>query len=168
MIKIKPSPRMKSEKGLHQSRKLKTHTKLLIITICIIVFAAVSVTVSAILFLRSGSISSEAVIMDRMSLEVSAAAEALKASEGSMQTASQLLSNHRAFDISDDSLILYYDDEFSPSSRNSSRYRAVISSESHTGFYSYDIKVFDNSSEKKDAVYKLSFKALNTGGTSNE
>ena len=148
--------------------KLTSHTKLLLIMAAVFIFTAGAVTVSAVLFLRSDSMASEAVVMDRMALETRTAAEALKASDGNMQTASQLLSGHRAFDISEDSLVLYYDESFSPSSKNSSRYRTVIDREDHAGFFSYNINVFDDSSEQKDTVYKLSFKALDTGGNSNE
>lgn len=168
MSRIKLPADIKLKALLPAVKNLKAHTKLLIITICICVFSAVAVTVSAVLFLRSGSMASEAVVMDRMALEISTAAEALKAAEGSMQTASQLLSSHRVFDISEDSLVLYYDENFSPSSKNSSRYRAVISRGDHAGFYSYDINVFDDSSEEKEAVYTLSFNTLDTGGASDE
>lgn len=148
--------------------KLKTRTKLLIVIVSITVFTLISLSAAVFMFIRSGNIASEAIIMDRMSLEVSTVAEALKASNGNMQTASQLLTSHRTFDISDDSLVLYYDDTFSPSAKNSSQYHTTIQCEKHIGYYSYDISIFKDRTETKDSIFDMSFKAIDTGGAVNE
>ena len=105
--------------------------------------------------------------------------KAEKISENAEITAS---AGHKAFDIQDDSLTLYYDENFKPASKSDSEFTAVVSKEHQGGYYSYNIKVFDiknnedkNNSEKKslsasqpEIFYELSFKAVNAGGNSDD
>ncbi|MFQ8602853.1 MAG: hypothetical protein ACLSAO_07140 [Anaerovoracaceae bacterium] len=165
--------------------KLKTlsvKTRITIIIAAVAVFTICALVTSFLFFIKAEKISENAEITASAVTQTNSVAETLKSADGDMQKASQLLRGHKAFDIQDDSLTLYYDENFKPASKSDSEFTAVASKERQGGYYSYNIKVFDiknnedkNNSEKKslsasqpEIFYELSFKAVNAGGNSDD
>lgn len=116
----------------------------------------------ACIFVRADKLSHEARILDRAVTESASVAETLKASGGDLQTAGQLIRAHRLYDISDNTLTLYYDDELKPANRADSPYKAVISMTPEANRITYEISIQDAASGSP--VYQLSFDYIHTGG----
>lgn len=158
--------------------RLSVKTRLIIILAVTVVFIAAALITSLVFFIKAEKLSENAALMSRAVTETESVAETLKSADGDMQKASQLLRSHKSFDIKNDSLTLYYDNNFEPSSKSGSAFETLIRRENQGGCYSYSIKVFriqnteDSHSSAEnllkenqtDVFYELSFKAVNKGG----
>lgn len=162
--------------------KLSVKTRIIIILGILAVFILTATAVSIGLFIKAESISSDAQILNQAVTESSSIAETLKASDGNMDKAAGLLRTHQIYEITADSFILYYDENFQPSAKSGSSYEAVVTKKEQNEYRSYTINIFclSSVSKKSDAssapvqsnfsenkgkpIYKLSFKAINKGG----
>lgn len=111
-----------------------------------------------VLFSKAKQTSYKARVLDRAVIETTSIAEALKASDGDLKKAAQSMADHRVFDITENSLTLYYDEDLRPSSKTKSMYSAVILMSSGQNFFSYEITIAERASGGK--IYTLTFKAL--------
>lgn len=167
-----------AEKLSEGAGRLSVKTRLIIILAVAVVFIAAALITSLVFFIKAEKLSEDAALMSRAVTETESVAETLKSADGDMQKASQLLRSHKSFDIKNDSLTLYYDNNFEPSSKSGSAFETLIRRENQGGCYSYSIKVFriqnteDSHSSAEnllkenqtDVFYELSFKAVNEGG----
>lgn len=127
--------------------------------------AALIITVIIIcvtLFIKADQQARDAYLLQHAVMESTSIAETLKSSDNDLQTAGQLLREHKQLEISDDTLILYYDEDLRPSPRTDSPYRATVVKTPLEGCVSYEIVIED--SDGKDEIYSLSFKTLVRGG----
>lgn len=147
---------------------LSADRKLLIVSVCIAVFIAAAVISCIVLFVRAGDLAEKGRVMDRAAVEISSVTEALRAGDGDLRAASHLLTSHRAFDISEDSMTLYYDEDFSPSTKSRAAYRAVVRQQDGTGSRSYSIHIFETAKQEDSRtpspVYELDLRVPDTGG----
>lgn len=126
-----------------------------------LIIAAVILCIS--LFIKADEQTRDAYLLEHAVIETTSIAETLKSSNGDLQTAGQLLREHKLFDVSDTTLTLYYDEELRPSQQSDSPYRATIVKTPSEGCVSYEIVISD--SDGHNEIYSLSFKTLIQGGT---
>lgn len=124
--------------------KVPPRIRLLVLLGVILLFIAAAIIISMLTFARAEDISDEAKILELAVSERDSIAETLKGSDGNMQTAAQLLRNHQAADVTENSLTLYYDEEFLPSVKSDYRYRAEVTKEDQTGIHVYTIEFIDS------------------------
>lgn len=160
--------------------KLSIKTRIIIVLSIIIVFILTAISVSINIFIKAENVSIDAKILNQAVSESASIAESLKASDGSMEKSTALLRAHRTYELTDNSFILYYDENFMPSAKNNSCYKAVVTKSEQVEYRDYTINILQltaplenkkqnpdisDSSESKDkSIYKLSFKTVNTGG----
>ncbi len=127
------------------------------------VLLAVVIAICANLFIKADRQSHDARILKLAVTEATSAAETLKASDGDLEAAGQLMREHTMFNVSEDTLTLYYDDELKPASSTNSPYSAVITKNDSDNYHSYEIIISETSTGNE--IYSLSFKAIRSGGS---
>lgn len=137
-------------------------TVIFIITAIILALLIAVVIISSIMLVKADERSHDARILNRAVMETSSIAEALKAADGQLETAGQLMREHKLFDISENTLTFYYDDELQPASQTNSPYKALIEKSDSDGCYSYEITIWEAAADR--TIYQLSLKTLKTGG----
>lgn len=142
------------------SSKIPAKTRALIILLAIFVFLVAALSVSIHMFVKADNVAAQAERLERVVRETDSLGEVLKASDGNVQTAKQLLPEHRGAEASESSLTLYYTSSFEPSSKSDYRYRVSITlSPGKDG--SCDIwKINWFTKTGKKAFYKLEFKSV--------
>lgn len=125
-----------------------------------LIIAVIIICVS--LFIKADQQARDAYLLQHAVIESTSIAETLKASDNDLHTAGQLLREHKQLEISDDMLILYYDEDLRPSPQTDSPYRATVVKTPLEGCVSYEIVIAD--SDGDDEIYSLSFKTLMQGG----
>lgn len=127
--------------------------------------AALIITVIIIcisLFIKADEQARNAYLLQHAVIESTSIAETIKSSDNDLQTAGQLLREHKQLNISDDTLILYYDEDLRPSPHTDSPYRATVVKTPLEGYISYEIVIADSDGDNE--IYSLSFKTLIQGG----
>lgn len=114
------------------------------------------------MFIYSDRYSTEARLLDQAVTEATSIAETLKASNGDLAAAGQLLRSHQLYDAAENTLTLYYDDSLRPVTQADSPYKAVIEKTAEDNCFQYKIRIYGGS-ENKD-IYRLTFRAVKTGG----
>lgn len=124
-------------------------------------FLLVSFIACAWLYNQAEQKSRDAVLLNRSVMEASSAAETIKATDGSLKKTAKLLRSHRDYTLSDDSLLLYYDEEMRPTSESCAFYTAQITREKDEGCYCFTITI--SACVQKYTVYELVFKIPERG-----
>ena len=106
--------------------RLSWNTGILIVLIAVFIFLVAAVSVSITTFIKADHLSARAEVLNRVVRETDSLAEVLKASDGSTNTAAQLLQEHRGAEISDETMTLYYTSDFEPSAKSDYRYRVAV------------------------------------------
>lgn len=114
------------------------------------------------MFIYADRNSSDSRLLNRAVTETTSIAETLKAANGNMDAAGQLMSGHQLYDATDSTLTFYYDDDLRPAAQTNSPYRAVAEKSTADFCYQYDITV--QSSETGQEIYHLTFKTPVRGG----
>ena len=135
-------------------------TRALIILLAIFIFLVAALSVSINMFIKANDAASQAERLERMVRETDSLGEVLKASDGNVQTAIQLLPEQRGAEVFENSLALYYTGSFEPSSKSDYKYRVSITLDpgQDGGCDSWQINWFTKTGEK--ALYNLSFKSI--------
>lgn len=126
------------------------------------VFLLLTVVLSINLFVTANRQADHAYILNQAVSEASTVAETLKSSNGDLPLTAQRLRNHKNYKLSDDSLVLFYDESMSPSIENDSVYQADISVETFPAYKAYRIRISEVSTNTD--IYVLEFKFLQGGG----
>lgn len=124
--------------------------------IVLAVFILTSLITSICLYVKAGTLSHDAKILNRAVAEASSIAETLKACDGKMQKTARMLKNHKISAVSNESLTFYYDENMEPSSEVSSSYTASVKKDRSGNCYLYNIYIYQNSD--KTPIYELKFK----------
>lgn len=129
-------------------------------SVCITLILAVFI-LCICMFVNADRTSNRAWLTERAVTETSSIAETLKASDGDLQKTGQLMREHKMFDASDDTLLLYYNEELRPAVQTDSPYMATVTKTASDHYISYEITIFDR--KQDNVIYSLSFKALQKG-----
>lgn len=142
------------------SNKIPAKTRALIILLAIFIFLVAALSVSIHMFMKADDVAAQAERLERVVRETDSLGEVLKASDGNVQTATQLLPEHRGAEASKSSLTLYYTSSFEPSSKSDYRYRVSITLNpgKDGSCDSWKINWFTKTGKK--AFYKLEFKSV--------
>ena len=131
----------------------------------IIVMFIAAILACITMFIYADRYSTEARLLDRAVTETTSIAETLKAADGDLAAAGQLMGEHQIYDAAENTLTFYYDDELRPASQQNSPYRAVIEKSEQNFCYQYDIRIFGSQDGSDDIdVYQLTFRTVKDGG----
>lgn len=138
----------------------KISPKLLLLTelTILLLFFSFSAVVCTQLFLKSYETSEKAKLLDMSVTEATSVAETLKSTSGSLEKAGSIISEGENFELSENSLTIYYDDNMNPKPKNSSSCFALIEKKSLASYISYTITFKDISHSK--IIYELKFKNI--------
>lgn len=142
--------------------KLSKNNILFICAIVIIVLLTSVVLACVSLFIKADEYSKQARLLNRAVIESSSIAETLKASGGDLHKAGQLMTEHRLFDVTENTLTLYYDENLNPASQSNIAHKAVIEKTALSDCCEYKITI--SGSDTGSDIYELSFKSIYTGG----
>ena len=126
------------------------------------VFLLLSIALSINLFVTANRQADKAYILEQAVSEATTIAETLKSSNGDLSLAVQYLRNYKHYKQSDDSLVLFYDENMAPTAENDSAYQASVNVESFPAYKAYKIRI--SVSDTNTDIYVLEFKFLQGGG----
>lgn len=126
------------------------------------VFLLLSIMLSINLFITANRQADKAYILEQAVSEAATIAETLKSSNGDLSLAVQYLRNYKHYTQSDDSLVLFYDENMMPSAENDSAYQASVSVEAFPAYKTYKIRIAET--DTNTDIYVLEFKFLQGGG----
>lgn len=126
------------------------------------VFLLLSIALSINLFVTANRQADKAYILEQAVSEATTIAETLKSSNGDLSLAVQYLRNYKHYKQSDDSLVLFYDENMAPTAENDSAYQASVNVESFPAYKAYKIRISE--SDTNTDIYVLEFKFLQGGG----
>lgn len=148
--------------NLKPFKKPSGKTVIFVCTSVLITLFIAAILACITMFIYSDRYSTEARLLDQAVTETTSIAETLKASNGDLAAAGQLLRSHQLYDADENTLTLYYDDSLRPAAQADSPYRAVIEKTAADNCFQYEIRIYGGS-ENKD-IYRLTFRAVKTGG----
>lgn len=126
------------------------------------VFLVLSIALSVNLFVTANRQADQAYILEQAVSEATTIAETLKSSNGDLALAVQYLRNYKHYRQSDDSLVLFYDENMMPAAENDSAYQASVSVETFPAYKAYKIRISE--SDTNTDIHVLEFKFLQGGG----
>lgn len=126
------------------------------------VFLLLSIALSINLFVTANRQADKAYILEQAVSEATTIAETLKSSNGDLSLAVQYLRNYKHYKQSDDSLVLFYDENMAPAAENYSAYQGSVSVETFPAYKAYKIRISE--SDTNTDIYVLEFKFLQGGG----
>ena len=140
--------------------RISGKTRALIILLAIFVFLVAALSVSIHMFVKADDVAAQAERLERVVRETDSLGEVLKASNGNVQAAQQLLPEHRGSEAGESSMTLYYTKAFEPSSKSDYKYRVSITLNpgKDGSCDSWQINWFTKTGKK--AFYKLEFKSV--------
>lgn len=145
--------------------KLKKPSRKTIFFLCgataIILFIA-ALLACITMFIYADRYSSDSRLLNRSVTEATSIAETLKAANGNMPKAGQLMKEHQLYDATENSLTFYYDENMRPAARTDSPYRAVVKRSTADFCYQYDITIRSGAEGRE--IYHLTFKTPVRGG----
>lgn len=131
-------------------------------SICAVLLTA-ALILCAVHLIKADKAAEKSQLLDRAVIEASSIAETVKASDGQLDKAGQLMREHKLFDITESTLTLFYDDNMCPSAQTDSPYRAIVTKNVEGSCLSCSISI--KSRDNRDEIYSLSFKTIISGGS---
>lgn len=146
----------------------KISPKLLLLTelTILLLFFSFSAVVCTQLFLKSYETSEKAKLLNMSVTEATSVAETLKSTSGNLEKTGSIISEEKNFELSENRLKIYYDDDMNTKEKNSASCFALIEKKNSASYISYSITFKDISNSK--IIYELKFKNISKENINDE